>query len=318
MIVEKLIFKLARLYGKYSPMTIRKWQICLGILSIGKIHPWNNTNNYERFISNLEPLIVTTADGISINCNYEQDLGFILTNSYEQYTCNIIKNIVQKGDTILDFGANIGFMSLYFSLCSGSKGKIFAFEPVSITAKLMKKNINLNHNLKKAPILLSKVALGSSNEVMEINIPSTATGRALEIGQASLIKGAKGAGRIMNTEKIQILPLDGIDYIQDNISIVKCDVEGFELEFLKGAINTLIRDKPIMILELNPGINTYTSKEIIDFIQSIGAYELYKIRYFGLEKLDLNDIIKDTTDVVCMLPNLHKNLFVNIKIVHEH
>jgi|SaaInlStandDraft_3_1057020.scaffolds.fasta_scaffold23242_3 hypothetical protein len=68
-----------------------------------------------------------------------------------------------------------------------------------------------------------------------------------------------------------------------------------------------------MILELNPSEVTYRSQEIINFILSMGNYEFYKIRYFGLLKLNNFDL-HNTTDVVCMIPSLHKKRFNNIKI----
>ena len=107
-------------------------------------------------------------ESIKINCNYKQDLGFILTNSYEQYNCNIFKQITQKGDIIIDVGANIGFLSLYFAKLTGKNGKVYSFEPLSSAYNLMSHNLELNKKLDKSDICLYKLALGNSNEIMDI------------------------------------------------------------------------------------------------------------------------------------------------------
>ncbi|MEO5571310.1 MAG: FkbM family methyltransferase, partial [Bacteroidia bacterium] len=51
-------------------------------------------------------------------------LGF-----YETGALNIFKSILNKGDTFIDVGANIGLMSFYASALIGDNGKIVAFEP---------------------------------------------------------------------------------------------------------------------------------------------------------------------------------------------
>jgi hypothetical protein len=64
-----------------------------------------------------------------------------------------------------------------------------------------------------------------------------------------------GASRIINSEIGKFVPItiDTLDtMIPDdrNISIVQLDLEGFEIPALKGAINTIKRCKPILILEI--------------------------------------------------------------------
>ncbi len=78
--------------------------------------------------------------------------------------------------------------------------------------------------------------------------------------------------------KILTIPLDDLNLI--NIGYIKVDVEGHELEFLKGAKETIKYNKPTMVLEVNSGalVRAGTSdKEVLDMIHSLG----YKTRPVG-------------------------------------
>jgi hypothetical protein len=60
--------------------------------------------------------------------------------------------------------------------------------------------------------------------------------------------------------------------------MIKIDVEGFEFQVLKGAANTIKICKPILIIEFSVSRdNQYDPFEMIDFIESFGFYEIFKL-----------------------------------------
>jgi FkbM family methyltransferase len=144
-----------------------------------------------------------------------------------------------KGKVVIDAGAHNGEFSLLAALM-GAK-KVYAFEPVSETSKILSRNIDLSGMNNKIKVI-SK-ALGDKNE--EANISFDFVGD----GSAKILKNNNGEDK-HNSEKIKIIQLDGFVKKEKitNIGFIKMDVEGFEENVLIGSKKTIKRDKPILSL----------------------------------------------------------------------
>ena len=62
----------------------------------------------------------------------------------------------------------------------------------------------------------------------------------------------------------------------ENVSLIKIDVEGFELQVILGALSTIKRCKPIIIVEIS---NQNTSKKLIQILKKIGYNIHYPYKY---------------------------------------
>ena len=81
-------------------------------------------------------------------------------------------------------------------------------------------------------------------------------------------------------KEIEIVSLDSLSF--DNpIAFVKVDVEGLELEVLKGMMKTIKKHKPIMLLEYNGDQSERTT--IINFVKGIEDYSLYYWDFFDMK-----------------------------------
>ena len=69
---------------------------------------------------------------------------------------SVLAASISDGDSVLDIGANIGFVSLVMSMLS-PKGSVFAFEPAHVTRVMLEKNVKLNgrHNISISDAALS-------------------------------------------------------------------------------------------------------------------------------------------------------------------
>ncbi len=139
-----------------------------------------------------------------------------------------------KGKNILDVGAFICDSALVFQ--EWKPNKIYSFEANPENAKLCKKTLRLN-DLENVEIV--EYALG--DEVGEVYI-------ANESSPGTTIKQEASE----NTVKVSITTLD--TYINENniqdIALIKVDIEGFEQPFLRGAVNTIKEQKPLMLLSI--------------------------------------------------------------------
>lgn len=142
---------------------------------------------------------------------------------------------VRSGDWVLDVGANIGSYTRGFSRAVGPDGRVIALEPVPITFQLLCRHVNdLQDN-----VTLLNVAASDRSGIAEMNMPRLGSGLA-NLYQSSIAKN----GSI----KVLTIPLDALS-VAEPIRLIKVDVEGHELNVLRGAIQLIRRDRPILILE---------------------------------------------------------------------
>jgi FkbM family methyltransferase len=157
---------------------------------------------------------------------------------FEIELLEILRNKVKNFDLVLDIGANIGNHSFYFSnLCKAKQ--IIAFEPDP-------KNCLIYSNNNPSSVL-HKIALSNYNGKAYLNNDSPYN---------------SGTGKISsNGTEIQVATLDSFNLL--NVTFIKMDVEGEELNVLKGMTNTIINSKPEMLIEVHYDI---TINDILDIL----------------------------------------------------
>lgn len=163
---------------------------------------------------------------------YEKDLLYKL---FKEYDGGIIGNCV-KGNTVIDAGANIGNHTLYF-LNEAKAQKVYSFEAVLNTWMLLKKNISLNGLQDRAEAI--NCALGA--EMGKANVSSYCDSN---IGATQLTNAENG--------KIVTRRLDDFEFDGD-VRFIKIDVEGWELEVIKGGKETIKKHKPYVFMEIFEG-----------------------------------------------------------------
>ena len=247
---------------------------------------------------------------INGNFKYEENIFYydrndtsvassVLTNgTYEPALLAEIKSILKKGSTFIDGGANIGFFSIIGSKLVGSKGTIVAFEPTPLTLKYLNQNITIN---KISNIIVSDKGLSSTEKVMSFLIKKNSE-------ENSILKNESKKFQI--NEKIININTTTIDkFCKKNnlkqIDLIKLDIEGQELEAIKGSKDVLLNNKNIKIIfELNIANNSRGIKFALEIFD-----ELKRLNFSNFEALiepkivikDLNnpnnlEILKKITD----------------------
>jgi FkbM family methyltransferase len=136
---------------------------------------------------------------------------------------------LESGDFFVDIGANIGYYTLLGSKKVGSSGHVLAIEPVPETARVLKLNLLINHvsNVK----VVNKAAWYEKSEI-KIGLP---TGF---FGFASAVVNYEDDKTVL---KVEAVPSDDLLRSQEKVKLIKIDVEGSELQVLKGLSQTLPR-----------------------------------------------------------------------------
>lgn len=182
-------------------------------------------------------------------------------NDFEPQMVSLFKKLITPGDVIADVGANIGLTSILFSRLGCN---VVSFEPSPSTYSILCENIQRNHLSNVVPV---NVGLGDKAETTTITFAANnrSGGFVSDICRPEM-------GHV--TENIEIRRLDDIWYKFDNrLDFIKIDVEGFEGNVIRGALNLLEQHKPIVVLELNHWcLNAFrriSVPDFFDFLRSV-------------------------------------------------
>ena len=138
-----------------------------------------------------------------------------------------------KESAVLDIGANIGNHTLYF-LRECQAQFAYCFEPVKETFDILTKNICINNLGEKVQLL--NVGVGSNTG--EARIKSS---RNKDTGYTNIELSSGGGISVVAIDRLRI---------HHHIGLVKIDVEGFELEVVKGMVHILKKDRPLIMIEI--------------------------------------------------------------------
>lgn len=174
----------------------------------------------------------------------------------------LMRKVIGEGDTVLDVGANAGWYTTLFSKQIGDSGKVYAIEPVPDTFKALKRTVEINHCTEN--VLLFNKLCGENEEPGTIfQFPDLHPG----------LSSARPIGNEKTVEhRIDTITIDNLVARENikSVAMLKIDVEGAELQVLRGALKSL-RAGIIkgMLLEVNEERATafgYDFGECLDLI----------------------------------------------------
>lgn len=163
-----------------------------------------------------------------------------------------IEKYYKEGTEILDIGANIGYNSLMFS----DYGPVYAFEPVF--HKLV--TLNVENNKLKHPIHVIPNALSDKKETVDMYFPNVVEKTGLRNYGGTSMYGSKENENI----HVECYKLD--DIYTGIPSVIKIDVEGHELQVLKGAEYVIKKFMPTILIELFD----FENNEAAKYLKSLG------------------------------------------------
>jgi FkbM family methyltransferase len=248
-------------------------------------------------------IIIQTLHGFILNINPAIDNGveksIYRSGTYEKGTLYIMENFLRPNDIFVDVGANIGLMSILASNLVGPNGRVLAFEPNPEIKSILDYNVNTN---KLYNIRTFEVALGSKQENGKIYLKPD-----VNRGAASLIKPDNNS----ISYDIKVIRYDNQDYsFEKSISLVKVDVEGYEIEALTGFGSLLTSENaPALIVECSG--KTMDSLTLFNFLKQLNDYTFYKLsrgkeRIAKLKQITHSDNLPQHDNIFCFLES-HKH-----------
>lgn len=211
----------------------------------------------------------------NLDLNEAIDLHIFLFGQFEPEIKNVAKKLkLNETKKILDIGANFGVQSLQFAK-EFKDSKIFSIEPTNYAFSKMKKNFDLNKNLL-GNLFPYQMFFGEKNQDLPKSIYSSWNLDSKEK------KHFKHCGITKDTSNASSTTLDEFVNINniENVDFIKLDVDGFELDVLKGGINFLKKNKPPIFMELAPYLYKefgYEIEKLTNFLVSL-EYKFYNLK----------------------------------------
>jgi len=231
--------------------------------------------------------------------DFDPAIKSMYLGTYEMDTVAAMKRILRPGDTFIDVGGNIGYLSAIALGLVGRKGYAYSFEPVHEYFEQLKNVALLNRGYN---LIVNRCALGEKEETGKIAVTNLRN-----IGWNTIVPGLMPPETVKETQEVPIRRLDG--YIKEkglkNIALIKIDTEGYELPVLKGLskyFEASENNRPAIICEIGPSAYALLGYKLIDLLQYMDKFKYSACQLSNPgKKIDIRQL--STTTTVLFLSN---------------
>lgn len=183
---------------------------------------------------------------------------------YDIVASETIWRLTEEGETCLDIGAHIGYMTSIMTTRVGPRGKVISFEPHPVLFRELKANVGRWRT--GGNIRLANIALSDKAGTVVLELPNDWAGNR---GVARVVSGSTSSA----CETVPAARLSDVVSPQTRIGVAKLDVEGHELSVLRGAEaslkNAAIRDIVFEDLGVYP-------TPVMRYLEDVG-YSVYSL-----------------------------------------
>lgn len=226
-----------------------------------------------------------------IDLKFELDLNYFIdfiiyrNGAFQKNILESINTLVtdHQVNTFVDVGSHIGQMSLYVAK-SFPNVTIVSLEPSPETRARQKANMSLN----KLDYTLLPMAMSDQNTSAYLHQPKKASYKEYFKQNDGRFSLHASDDTIQNTNiKIEVSTLDSVLNNLKTASklLVKLDVEGNELEVLKGGRNILTSSQTILIIELSFIVNKDKCVQVVNYLKE-NNFKMYSLNLIEIEHLE--------------------------------
>lgn len=162
-------------------------------------------------------------------------------DKWERHSFDLLAEHIVPGSVVIEVGAHIGTHTVRMGQLAGSWGRVYAFEPQRKIYRELHHNLALNGVTN---VVALRMAIGSGEtRIIEMNPASPGN------------EGGTGVGA--GGDAAELRSLDSFGF--ERLSLLKIDVETYENEVLDGALDTIRRNRPVMLIEIMGGHDPETA-----------------------------------------------------------
>ena len=240
-------------------------------LRLGKRLPWLK-QPYLFLVRLLRPNRVNVL-GQWVTLHIEDRVlshSLIFEHSFEDFELQLFSRLLEPGAIVLDIGANVGIYTLVAAQRVAPMGRVYAFEPDRENFALLKQNVAAN---------------GHTNVVLMQNAVSDRPGE-LRLYVNTHNRGDHRTYQADDTQQRDSYPVRAItidEALPAHVtpSVIKMDIQGFELYALRGMRKTLERAERLLLFsEFWPyGLNAASGSSTTQYLAGLTSlgFRLYQI-----------------------------------------
>lgn len=239
----------------------------------------------------LDPFWTASVGGARIRLDLRDDTQrAMFAERYESPEVGFLREALHPGETLIDVGANIGYLSAVALGQVGPAGQVHAFEPAPVYFERLRSlsAINPRHRFRAL-----NAAVGETEGTLLLQLSNNGN-----IGWNTLVDGLMPETQIREKVRVPVRPLD--DYIREmripRVHLVKIDSEGFEFPVLKGMRTCLEDHRPSVLCEVAPAAYPILGLHLGGlgrFLKEVG----YRAKTLSRQPLDLEGL-ESTTNVL--------------------
>lgn len=210
------------------------------------------------------------ADGYPIQL-FIRPSGVFTQLLLQQYRCQAQDRVVEveRGDTVIDAGGCYGDTALYFAHKAGLEGQVFSLEFMPDNVAVFGRNLELNPELASRIHIVEKPLWSVSGKKLFVE----GTGPAAYISPKPMDPTAKQIETISIDDLVDVKNIGKVDFI-------KMDIEGAELEALKGAAETIARHRPKLAISVYHRLEDFW--QIPQWIEQLGLGYRFYLRHYTI------------------------------------
>jgi FkbM family methyltransferase len=201
---------------------------------VGYIRPLTNYFTY------------TTRSGMASGLKRKGGMGFMPRRLTEEE--RFYQSLDLRGKIVYDIGSYEGIFSLFAARAVGPTGRLIVCEPNPESFRRTSTNLQLN-NFGHQPVI-HNIALGKELDELTMFYPVKEPARATL--DTTIAEAYREHGELLSTCVIKVTTLDALVTSRLQVpDFIKIDTEGFELNVLKGGMETLAAFGPDLFMELH-------------------------------------------------------------------
>ena len=195
--------------------------------------------------------------------------NFLKDNPHERGEVKFLESIVKEGMNVIDIGANVGITTMTVARKIGRRGKLYSFEPTPEYFNILKENISSNglENVKVYELAVTDQVGRAPFYQKELS-----SGIVFEEGAKKFEVSTTSIDRFLSEEKIE------------RIDLINMDCEGSELLVLKGAKETLRKNKVKIFCEIHHDFLKQLGQSVEELVQYLQGLE------FQVQSVSLDDL----------------------------